>query len=57
MVCNITDTFFREGIGHGTTTTHFGAKIVHLSTIYKRVVAMEGPLADLTTGAIVVALL
>ena len=68
MVCNVTDTFVREGIGHGAIATHFDAKIVHasnvdlncdddaLSTIYNRVVAIEGPLANLTTGAIVVAL-
>lgn len=33
MVCNVTDTFVREGIGHGAIATHFDAKIVHASNV------------------------
>jgi len=33
VVCNVTDTFVREGIGHGAIATHFDAKIVHASNV------------------------
>jgi hypothetical protein len=67
-VCNVVNTLIHEGIGHGATAAFFGAHIIHvsnvdlsyddhaLSAIPNRIVAIAGPLANLITGAIVIAL-
>ena len=67
-VCNVAANFIHEGIGHGAIAVLFGAHIIHISNVdlsyderalsstQNRIVAIAGPLANLITGAVVIAL-